>query len=545
MIGFYIIMIAVVALSASAGYTIFTSLTAGNALSLSHRNVTLLDQNLAALQHVMIVSPEGDVAIPFGDNLNPVNPNSRMVLPSWVSGQGVTPWNIPYGYCPYAPTDWAQSPDDTGAVFSATGVSYTVDLKTDVFSLGSDRSYVIGGSSRPSHVQDAPNPPTVLAFLISPAANQSAVPSCDSIYWTGTGWAVAGSPSGAVRALTKDAVLDSLARQPRVMKRYIAPVGTGSGRFPSEPISLENALREFRLLSPLRMSLEFSPGSYVIDLTEIDFGGGAQVPTLSENNAFQALKLSGTGQVEISPQDAGTLSFPIDTSIKNIQFSEDILLQQGPGTRLYMSDSSAGAIHSLGAYITLSDSVALSPQNADPALLIEGGSAYISGAVLIDMDLSGSDPLRLSSGNLRLDGDLFIENADRLFTQDSTGFFQHGPSASASIDTIPETLADYPGFLIPNLVTGSVTIGLQEENEACGTQSTCEALCPAQTRVLSGSCAANTVNMFLVSSGVNSDQTGYACTWEAASGSWDPVSGDLDLPEITGSEARAICGPLN
>lgn len=103
MIGFYVIMIAVLALSGAVGYTVLTSVRTTNALSLAERNAARLEMTTTALRQVVVADGEGRLFVPMTTPSITGDPTTRGALPDWVSGEAVTPWGADYAYCPYAP----------------------------------------------------------------------------------------------------------------------------------------------------------------------------------------------------------------------------------------------------------------------------------------------------------------------------------------------------------------------------------------------------------------------------------------------------------
>lgn len=580
MIGFYIMMIAVLGLAGAAGYTIISSVQSSSSLALGSRNAARMEQVADAMRQVVITDAAGGLFVPMGETWSPPdNPGaSRTVVPDWVSSSAVTPWGTPYGYCPYPAFTWDGDgidniPDATGVdVVDSDGISYAVDLFSGHTVYGQLRDYVVGGPERPSHPSDdIGGTPLVIGFITSPANNGTDVPPCDSVYWNGGAWLISGSPAGSVRAITVDSLTDNLSAAPRILRRHVSVGGTGSGLRSVEPSSIDAVLAEWRTLKPARLVVEMAEGDYDVNLSTIDFGLGSGVSAPGIETMGRVIEFVADGAVKID--DAGgpdVLSIPLDMTFNGVDFGPNAGLEVGSFARVVIEDATIEAgISVKGGRIAL-DAVDISPPEPanpiDPAIAppisIEGGEAILDGVDVFLSTHPGVQAIDMQGGSLRLDGAVTVASAAGdgslpLLVEGATGRFSHGAGASLSLDAIPQDLAALPEFSVGAMTASSITGGagslslslsevVSDEATECATsggRETCTATCLPQSFAMAGSCTtASSVNMVLVGSAITTDRAGFACTWQEID--FSGVTGAPPVPGITSPEAKAICAPI-
>ncbi|PTX52554.1 hypothetical protein IQ03_01193 [Gemmobacter caeni] len=534
MIGFYVLMVAALVLAGAVGYTLLSSVQTANALSLAERNAARLEMTASALRQVVIADAEGRFFVPMGVPSFPSSLTSRTSLPDWVSGERVTPWGTPYGYCPYAPVT---APGGSSATVYG-GANYAVSLTSDPVVYGAARPYVISGA-RPSNPLDAPDAPTVLAFLISPSNNASAVPACNNVYWDGRAWLTTGPVTGSVRAVTVDALSDSLAQAPRVLRRHAAQGASGSGLSASDPAALSTVLTEWRYLRPHRLTvvLDDAGGPFLISPTATDLGAGAG-GTSPHPDAFgrHLILEAATGDspvINTYPSDAaGVLRFPADTTIDGVSFGTGLGVSGMAGSRLLIRDSQLPSLATGGGEVILASGVSVTaPSGASsPPVLVNGGSLSVQGPVSIDGSEPGGAGIRQRGGLIQVAAPLSVTTGigSSVFDALSYGEVSQDAGGALTLTGLGDQNLEAYTREIEVLSSGCVTGDL-----------TCSVTCPDERPPLSGTCTTSGVtNVFL--RGTQISGSVFSCAWSQVSELADEVT---DPAGPVSPVARAICGP--
>lgn len=531
MIGFYVIMIAVLAMTAAVGYTIFSSVQTTNALSLAERNAARLEMTTGALRQVVIADAEGRLFVPMGVASITGSPTSRTALPAWVSGENVTPWGSAYAYCPYAPV--TAPGGSAGTVYG--GTNYAVTLGADPVIYGASRDYVLSGV-RPTNALDVAGAPDVLAFLISPSNNATAVPACNSVYWDGRAWLTSGPVTGSVRAITVDSLSDSLARAPRLLRRHVIQGGTGTGLTQTEPASLSAVLTEWRYLRPHRLTivLDDGGGPLLIDpaLTDLGAGPGGAAPHPSGFGRHLILEAApGDSPIINASTGSGTLTFPSDVTIDGVDFGSALGLSATAGSRLLIRNADLPSVDSGGGTIVLGAGVNVtSPAgSAAPPVRVSGGDLSVQGAVSLNATESGGSAIRQRGGRVHVAGPLTVLTgaSSPLFEADGYGEVSRTLSGSLSMDGTGRDLDPY-------------TRPARIESAGCLTGDlTCTATCPPEQAPLSGTCeTAGVTNVFL--RGTQISGSVFTCSWALVSETSPNVT---DPSGPISPRATALCSP--
>jgi hypothetical protein len=541
-IGFYVLMVAALVLAGAVGYTLLSSVQTANALSLAERNAARLEMTASALRQVVIADAEGRFFVPMGIPSFPSSLTSRTSLPEWVSGERVTPWGTPYGYCPYAPV--TASGGSSATVYG--GANYAVTTTSEPVVYGAARPYVISGA-RPSNPLDAPGAPTVLAFLVSPSNNASAVPACNNVYWDGRAWLTTGPVTGSVRAVTVDALSDSLAQAPRVLRRHAAQGATGSGLSASDPAALSTVLTEWRYLRPHRLTvvLDDAGGPFLISPTGTDLGAGAG-GTSPHPDAFgrHLILEAATGDSPVINTSSGTpgvLRFPSDTTIDGVSFDTGLGVSGMAGSRLLIRDAQLPSLATGGGEVVLSSGVdVIAPSGASaPPVLVNGGSLSVQGPVSIDGSEPGGAGIRQRGGLIQVAAPLSVTTGigSPVFDALSYGELSQDGAGALTLNGVVQNLDAYTRE-IEVLSSGCVTGDL-----------TCSVTCPDERPPLSGTCTTSGVtNVFL--RGTQISGSVFSCAWAVVSErptvtppGWK-IEDVLSVPAGPVSPlARAICGP--
>ena len=530
MIGFYVIMIAVLALSGAVGYTIFTSVQVTNALSLAERNASRLELTMSALRQVVVPDGEGRIFVPMGVPSISGDPTSRTALPDWVSGEAITPWGTDYAYCPYAPS--AGTGGDAATVYG--GVSYAVSVSTeDPVVYGAARDYVISGS-RPGNPLDVGATPEVLAFLISPSNNAAAIPGCASVYWDGRAWLTSGAVTGSVRALTLDAMADTLSQAPRQLRRYVEQGGTGSGLVAGDPASVTSVLAEWRYLRPHRLTLvlEDDGGPFVIDPATIDLGAGpgATAPDAAGFGRHLVLEAAPGASPVLNGSAPGALRVPSDLTVSGVEFGANLTLSGLSGSRILVQDAVLTALETGGADVVLKGGVSvIAPMGAPaPPVRVVGGSLSIEGGVIINASLSGDAAIRQQGGRVHVDGPLTVTPGGSAGLFETGGYGEVSATGSGTVDLGAGSIAMTP-----------YTSTIPATNACADDDLTCAVSCPDERVALSGTCSASAVtNVFLSGTQISADT--FTCSWAEVT----ELSGDVTDPSGPISPvATALCAP--
>lgn len=530
MIGFYVIMIAVLALSGAVGYTILTSVQTTNALSLAERNAARVEMTTTALRQVVIPDGEGRLFVPMGVPSVTGDPTSRTALPDWVSGEAITPWGADYAYCPYAPV--AGSGGSAGTVYG--GLDYAVSLTSDPVVYGASRDYVISGS-RPPNVLDAAAAPEVLAFLISPSNNAAAVPSCANVYWDGRAWLTTGAVTGSVRAITVDGMADALAQAPRQLRRHVEQGATGSGLTASDPTALTRVLEEWRYLRPHRLTvvLEDDGGDILIDPTTVNLGSGSGANTTGPGvfGRHMIWEAAPGASPVLNGSVAGELQIPSDLTLDGVDFGDDLTLSGASGVRILISGSSLPGLDTGGADVTLLTGVSItSPIGAtEPPVRVEGGSLSVEGVVSIDATQSGGGAIRQRGGQVYVNAGLSVTTGASSPLFESGGYGGVSATATATLDLNgfgPVSMDPY-------------TRDLSVSSSCTGGALSCTVTCPDQRVAVSGTCNPGAVtNVFL--RGHTLSGSDFSCAWSQLSESSPDVT---DPTGPVSPEATAVCAP--
>jgi hypothetical protein len=534
-IGFYVIMIAVLAMSAAVGYTIFTSVKTTNALSLAERNAARLEMTVSALRQVVIADVDGRLFAPMGVPSVTGVPTSRTALPDWVSGEAVTPWGTDYAYCPYAPV--AAIGGSAATVYG--GASYAVTVNDDPVVYGASRDYVVSGTRDPNGLDVVPTP-QVLAFLISPSNNAATAPSCDGVYWDGRAWLTSGAVTGSVRAITVDALADSLSQAPRQLRRHVEQGGTGSGLTASDPAGLLQVLTEWRYLRPHRLtvSMQDDGGEILIDPALLDLGAGPAASTPGPDAFARHLVLEaapGDNPVLNGSSD-GWLRAPSDLTLNGVSFGDNLGLAAIPGSRVLVRNASLPALETGGGDIVLGAGVnIIAPFGATiPPVRVNGGSLSVEGSVTIDATEAGGSAVRHRGGRIHIDATLTaMAGGNPLFEADSYG--DVSATATASLDL------NGGGVTLLDPYTRPVTM-----NISCTPDSlTCAVTCPDARVALSGSCNPGAVtNIFLQGTTISGSL--FTCDWAKISQVEISLPQIDEVPESAGPAepvASAFCAP--
>lgn len=512
MIGFYVIMIAVLTLAGAVGYTILSTVQTTNALSLAERNASRLELTANALRQVIVADAEGRLIVPMGVPSVSGDPISRTALPDWVSGESATPWGVRYGYCPYAL--------DAGSGDPATvygGATYPVSVtsgSSDPVVYGAARDYVVSGTRVPNPL-DVGTPPMVLALLISPSNNGVPVPACENVYWDGRAWLVTGPVTGSVRAITADAMADTLSQAPRQLRRHVRQGGTEDGLTADSPTSLDAVLREWAALKPHRLTVVLHQDDgedLVISPTTIDLGAGPGA--LSPAPAAFGRHLVLEAAPGDSPRLAGTgvLQVPSDLTVDGVDFGPGLGLAAMSGTRILVRDAALSAVETGGGEVVLGTGVTVtSPAGAAaPPVRVTGGGLSIEGAVTIDASAPGGAAIRQRGGRVHVDASLVVTTFASAPVFEAGGYGDVSGSDTGSLTLNGSgALSDY---IFP----------MNYPNPCTGNFETCAAACEDPGRSLvSGSCSAGASGSVIIGSS-------FICSWDAP---------------VTNPEATAICAP--
>lgn len=536
MIGFYVIMIAVLALSGAVGYTILTSVQTTNALSLAERNAARLELAATALRQVVIADAEGRLFVPMGTPSDPSDPTSRTALPDWVSAEAITPWGAPYAYCPYAPV--AGTGGVAGTVYggSVSGTEYAVSLSAEPIVYGGARDYVISGS-RSASLFDVGTAPEVLGFLISPSNNATEIPSCLDVYWDGRSWLTRGPITGSVRAVTLDSVTDSLATAPRLLRRHARQGATGSGLTEGDPAGLDAILSEWRYLRPHRLTivLQDDGGPILVDPAVIDLGAGAGASAPHPDVFGRHLIFEARGGDAPLLSGSGVLSLPADATISGINFGPGLGLSAMSGSRVLVRNATLSSADTGGGELILGAGTSVTAEvgATAPPLRIAGGVLAVEGAVSVTSTESGGSAVRQSGGALRVNGALTVVTGASapLFEAGGYGPVSVGPSGSLTLNGAATPLAPYTA---PVVVTSGVGAAPACTEDAL----TCQVACPTGQAPLSGTCSTTGgVNTFLLGYRIDAGDNKLICSWGQASGGGVTTPDGPNGPPV----ASALC----
>lgn len=528
MFALFVMVIVIIGLLATVGYTIISYQNTLETASLTQRNAARMEVVAVLMRSASRPTVAGGVVrAPAGDVVPddaPVSPG-RMVVPASVVGDNKTPWGTWYGYCPAAIPDGA-------VVDSSTG---TIDVNGDTIDIRrlAGRDYILDDPDLPGYAIDSGEPPPgVLGFVVASTPNRSVLPDCGEIVFRDGVFLIGrtdGDPvtaGGSVVPIMADA--SSLGVLPAEIEPaiYVAPTrqNEGTGLDAANAMSLSEAIEYWVSSRPQRLTLKLADGSY----------GLASSHSFAIANDGSTRFLRFVDSSPSSPSgativgDGVYLVFSSEISIEGVGFSDGVGIHALTGSRILLAASRVARVRVDGGDVNVRSDSSLdlgSAWGAASPLEISAGDLRISqapgGGSLSIESVSGTEPaIRASGGRVSVMADIDAGGFASPWLLSGSSDLQIGQKAYSS--GAPNVT--YAGGTIPVSVTASATGDIDGDTAS----ATCPALHPYP---ITGGCSAG--SGILSASGATA--TGWECRWSAAA-----TVPPIPLP--ADGEAAVVCG---
>ena len=558
MIAIFILAVISILVAGMASYTVYTSIRTSEMLTMIGRNASQMDGLAAALRASVRAVSSYDPAsgsyatrlfLPTPDVDVPAAPTASFV-PAWITTASRTPWGAPYAYCAYAPAALGGA---LGNAAATTPLPYASDPGAGIPSAtheltapdGSVRSYMVSGARPASAADDSP-PPAVLGFLVSPAYNSDAAPSCASVSWRGGAFRAG---NGSVVAITDDAATRGAIAVPAVMTRYAAVSGGGDGGSPQAPATLSDVLAEWKATRPAAAVVHLAGGNHALAPSELDL-------TASDRMSGRSLRLAGdgSGAVIVDSGAAAALTSEADLVLDGVSLGGGVSLWPKAGARFQAYNAQLRYVMVDGADLLLGPgaSVSAAPSDVAPGLPGTASVDVVAGRLIVrdpaTKAIGGAMPAAVS-----VQGG-FVSLGVGGLTATGTGAtwarIGGGSRIASAGDPPPVT---WNGAGAPSILPAGLSDGTQRTVETECDGPVCVAQCMAQPAAgnrswfaLSGSCQATAASVAIAGSGSvpGADGGSLPTDWQCrfASVATDAVPAP-PLPAVPGT-ATAVCAPV-
>jgi len=296
-----------------------------------------------------------------------VQGQNYMELPD-IDLPNVTPWGVPYQYCPYAPGQ-ARGSGTTVAVAGPGGFSYNVEV-SDGKVVGSDQSLASVAASG-----------EILALIVSPETINAAMPDCDGLSVDKGIYKISG---GIVRAVKRPSSFMQISeKRARVLRMYVTPDGTGSGSSMNNPINLTDALEFFRTREPSKMEIVLAAGTHK---TQSRYFDGSSAGSLSRGTLMWR-GLPGSN-IEIVNSSGGVVSGDLllsgDHIFNAIDFNTgSVRVVVKRGSKLRTKDTIIGSLLVEGGTVFMDDGY------VGDLLIRDNGKVLADAVDMVDVKVQG------------------------------------------------------------------------------------------------------------------------------------------------------------
>jgi len=409
MFAIFVLIIVIVGLVSTLGYTIFSFQNTAEMNAMVLRNTMRMDtiaMTLRAASRPLV--PGGPARLPLGELIPGDDENpERLIIGANMVGGNKTPWGQEYGYCIY----------NTSAVageipFPGQGEESWIYSRVD----GVD--YVIAHDG--VLLDDFPDE-TILGFVISPPPNRKHLPECsqivfkDGVFLIDPNLSAESTPRGGIVV----PIMGSI-RQPNYQEFKINNTlyvednldidNPGSGESEDTPIPLADALVFW--------------GDSVLPELILEIEGNATIPSnsvIGNKYGRGTLHLKGGN---LSDENTNWINVRGGIVLDNTQLSPNIVLHVLPGGDLHILNSSTVG-----------------------RIVVDGGSVIVESGTVINVagdDLGGRSPIEVISGSLK---------------------FTHGASADTS-GKVSITTSSLPSPTPPAIHAIGGTVSLLTDLEA-------------------------------------------------------------------------------
>lgn len=552
MLGYYVIMVATLGMSVTAGMTMLASATAGERLAQASRDAQVLAQAETALRESLVFTAEGAVFAPMADD-------DDGGLPDWVTSQRAAPSSgVRLGYCPFAvqPAADASALEELKIPGRNNAASYKVRVRERPARGGKARPFVEEGR-RTAHKRDEGSAPEPVAFVIGPARGSAQMPDCSQIYWDGMAWQVDtsdGRPAGVVRAIGRETVAAATtASATQVIRRTIARNATGDGARTDTPGTLPRALAEWATTRPARMTLAILPEAGVTathDLTQddLDLIGQDEGETLDDSfgRSLHLRALEGTGSVRLraiaangSPLSDAELTVTTDLTARNIDFGSAIALRVTPGARVVLEDVTLRRLVIEGGQVVLRGTNTIGSNDLkDPPIEARGGTIAIpAGDLTLRAGAEAAAAMVLDGAQIRVDGKVEVAGGvPAVFAPDHPFVASYGRDGKVALNGTDVTEQSASRMQVSEMRGMSRQTLASQACTATGLLTVCRRTTSCGGVLVEPSCTATSDELRLVSMRTlrDGDEAYLECTWRSAAAD----------TKGAGGTASATCLPI-
>lgn len=509
MFALFVMIVVIIGILATVGYTIIsyqntlenTSLVQRNASRMEVVSVLMRAGARPVVAGGVVRAPAGTIIDQSGDPAD-----GRTVAPSFVVGDNKTPWGAYYGYCPSALPAGSVMETSTGTV-DVNGVA------VDVRRLAG-RDYIISSDGLPTmDVVSGSPPPGILGFIVAPTPNRFAIPECDEIIFRDGAFLIGvdggqTTTGGTVIPILADT--SSLALPAQIEPTInVAPTtqNEGTGLDADNAMSFEDAIAYWIGSRPGRLTMRLANGSYELDdslsfALQNDLGGRfLRIVDSTPDDPAGAV---------IGSDHAVWLVMGPEVSIEGIGLGDGVGIRALPGSRVTIAASDVGRIRVDGGDVILRSDSSVSMGSAwgvVSPIEMSGGDLVIaqapSGDTLAIASTVTSEPaIKAFGGRISILADISAPAFSLPWSFSGAADLQVGATGYSSA---------YPNFTHSG-GTQAITATAAATAGAMSGGGVATATCPeTHPNVISGSC--NSSDGVLSSS--RSVAGGWQCKWTA------------------------------
>jgi len=260
----------------------------------------------------------------------------------------ITPWGVPYQYCPFAPGRARENSATVVTVAGSEGGSYSVEVDADGRVISSDQSLSVLAVSK-----------EVLAFVISPTTDSRDMPECSDVRYVDGSYVVSG---GIVRVITrKDGFIDVARAESKVVRFYASANGTGSGWLKADKGHFSDALRFWRNNQPRHMEIILDTGTHIADISDFaaieGVGGGDRILRIVGGSSdFNDTVIQAKNGSNTDAEVTWEFSAGFDVTLDHLFVSSGVTVLASGDSRFEMMRSRVGTLRANLAEVVTTNS---------------------------------------------------------------------------------------------------------------------------------------------------------------------------------------------